>query len=82
MPTCRWLLWRTVALAKRECHSASIRCKTYCELLVLHKNDFDYVTTFYTELYEMLYGVATARKIEMWHMLRQKEARELHQKVS
>ena len=30
--------------------------------MVLHKNDFDYVTTFYTELYEMLYGVATARK--------------------
>eukprot|EP01050_Picozoa_sp_SAG11_P005220 SAG11_NODE_359_length_10228_cov_7.861388_7_plen_191_part_00 len=51
-----------VALTKRECRSASIRCKTYAELLVLSKQDFDYVTAFYTDLYETLCGVATVRR--------------------
>ena len=50
-----------VALTQRVVRSASVRAATYCELLVLHRSDFEYVMEFYTELRRMLAGVGTER---------------------
>jgi hypothetical protein len=59
------------ALITREKRNASVRSKTYCDLLVLSKIDFDEVMVQYPDFFNSLQKIAARKTDGGWERIRE-----------